>query len=101
VEDVAAVGQLIGTKTVVNEFVAYLQLSAMMDSGAIVHGKSVVIAVYALCGFANFGSIGIQIGGLAALMPSRRSDLARIGPRAMVAGALASFQTAAVAAMVL
>ena len=101
IDDVAAVGQLIGTKTVVNEFVAYLQLGAMMDAGTITHGKSVVIAVYALCGFANFGSIGIQIGGLAALMPSRRSDLARLGLRAMTAGALASFQTAAVAAMVL
>ena len=101
IDDVAAVGQLIGTKTVVNEFVAYLQLGAMIDAGTITHGKSVVIAVYALCGFANFGSIGIQIGGLAALMPSRRSDLARLGLRAMTAGALASFQTAAVAAMVL
>ncbi|HEY1098700.1 MAG TPA: nucleoside transporter C-terminal domain-containing protein [Myxococcota bacterium] len=101
IDDVAAVGQLIGTKTVVNEFVAYLQLGAMMDDGTITHGKSVVIAVYALCGFANFGSIGIQIGGLAALMPSRRADLARVGLRAMTAGALASFQTAAVAAMVL
>ena len=60
-----------------------------------------VIAVYALCGFANFGSIGIQIGGLATLMPSRRGDLARVGLRAMIAGSLASFQTAAVAAMVL
>ena len=101
VEDALAVGQLIGTKTVVNEFVAYLQLGGMIESGQIVHGKSVVIAVYALCGFANFGSIGIQIGGLAALMPSRRSDLARLGLRAMTAGALASFQTAAIAAMVL
>lgn len=100
-DDVVAVGQLIGTKTVVNEFVAYLQLGQMVDAGTIVHGKSVVIAVYALCGFANFGSIGIQIGGLAALMPSRRGDLARLGLRAMTAGALASFQTAAVAAMVL
>ena len=101
IEDALAIGQLIGTKTVVNEFVAYLQLGAMIDSGQLVHGKSVVIAVYALCGFANFGSIGIQIGGLAALMPSRRSDLARLGLRAMIAGALASFQTAAIAAMVL
>jgi CNT family concentrative nucleoside transporter len=100
-EDAVAVGQLIGTKTVVNEFVAYLQLGGLIDSGQIVHGKSVVIAVYALCGFANFGSIGIQIGGLAALMPSRRSDLARLGLRSMIAGSLASFQTAAIAAMVL
>jgi concentrative nucleoside transporter, CNT family len=100
-EDVVAVGQLLGTKTVVNEFVAYLQLNALMQTGGIVHGKSVVIAVYALCGFSNFGSIGIQIGGMAALAPSRRSDLARLGLRAMIAGSLACFQTAAIAAMVL
>ena len=100
-EDVVAVGQLLGTKTVVNEFVAYLQLNSMMQSGAIVHGKSVVIAIYALCGFSNFGSIGIQIGGMAALCPERRSDLARLGMRAMLAGSLACFQTAAVAAMLL
>lgn len=100
-EDVVAVGQLIGTKTVVNEFVAYMQLNTLMQTGGIVHGKSVVIAVYALCGFSNFGSIGIQIGGMAALAPSRRSDLARLGLRAMIAGSLACFQTAAIAAMVL
>lgn len=100
-EDAVAIGQLIGTKTVVNEFVAYLQLNALMQTGGIVHGKSVVIAVYALCGFSNFGSIGIQIGGMAALAPSRRSDLARLGLRAMIAGSLACFQTAAIAAMVL
>jgi len=100
-EDCVAVGQLLGTKTVVNEFVAYLQLGGLMQSGGLVHGKSVVIAVYALCGFSNFGSIGIQIGGMAALAPSRRQDLARLGLRAMLAGALACFQTAAIAAMVL
>jgi CNT family concentrative nucleoside transporter len=100
-EDAVAVGQLLGTKTVVNEFVAYLQLNSMMQDGTLVHGKSVVIAVYALCGFSNFGSIGIQIGGLAALAPSRRGDLARVGLRAMIAGSLACFQTAAIAAMVL
>jgi CNT family concentrative nucleoside transporter len=100
-EDIVAVGQLIGTKTVVNEFVAYLQLNTLLQTGGIVHGKSVVIAVYALCGFSNFGSIGIQIGGMAALAPSRRSDLARLGLRAMIAGSLACFQTAAIAAMVL
>ncbi len=100
-EDVVAVGQLLGTKTVVNEFVAYLQLNSLLQSGGIVHGKSVVIAIYALCGFSNFGSIGIQIGGMAALCPERRSDLARLGMRAMLAGSLACFQTAAVAAMLL
>ncbi len=100
-EDVVAVGQLLGTKTVVNEFVAYLQLNTMLQTGGIVHGKSVVIAIYALCGFSNFGSIGIQIGGMAALCPDRRSDLARLGMRSMLAGSLACFQTAAIAAMLL
>jgi concentrative nucleoside transporter, CNT family len=100
-DDAVAIGQLLGTKTVINEFVAYAQLSSMIDGGAIHHGKSVVIASYALCGFANFGSIGIQIGGLAALAPSRRSDIASLGLRAMIAGSLASFQTAAVAAILL
>ncbi len=100
-EDCRVVGEMLGTKTVLNEFVAYMQLAAHMQAGTIVHGKSVVIASYALCGFANFGSIGIQIGGLAALAPSRRADLARVGLRAMIAGSLASFQTAAIAAMVL
>lgn len=100
-DDVVAVGQLLGTKTVVNEFVAYLQLGGMMENGGLHHGKSVIIAVYALCGFSNFGSIGIQIGGLAAIAPSRRSDLARLGLRSMLAGSLACFQTAAIAAMVL
>jgi len=99
--DAVAVGQLIGTKTVVNEFVAYTQLAGMLDDGTLQHGVSVLIAVYALCGFSNFGSIGIQIGGLAALAPSRRSDLARLGLRAMAAGSLACFQTAAVAALVI
>lgn len=100
-DDAVAVGQLLGTKTVVNEFVAYLQLGSMIENGTLHSGKSVVIAVYALCGFSNFGSIGIQIGGMAALAPSRRSDLARLGLRAMIAGSLACFQTAAIAALVL
>ena len=100
-EDAEVVGSLLGTKTVVNEFVAYGQLAALLESGSIVHAKSAVIATYALCGFSNFASIGIQLGGLSALAPSRRADLARLGFRAMLAGSLACFQTAAVAAMVL
>jgi concentrative nucleoside transporter, CNT family len=100
-QDAVVVGGLIGTKTIVNEFVAYQQLAALIDQGALHHGKSVVIATYALCGFANFGSIGIQIGGLSAMCPGRRADIARLGLRAMVCGAIATFQTAAIAAMVL
>lgn len=95
--DAHIVGSLLGTKTVVNEMVAYLQLSSEMQAGHIMNPKSVIIATYALCGFANFSSIGIQIGGLSALAPSRRADFAKLGLRAMIAGALTSFQTAAIA----
>jgi CNT family concentrative nucleoside transporter len=100
-DDAIAVGRLIGIKTVVNEFVAYAELAKLLDAGALHHGKSAIIATYALCGFANFGSVGIQIGGLAALAPERRSDVARLGLRAMLAGSLSSFQVAAIAAIVL
>jgi CNT family concentrative nucleoside transporter len=90
----AAVGQLLGVKTILNEFVAYLQLRDM--AGGLSH-RSLVIASYALCGFANLGSIGIQLGGIGALAPGRRSDLARLGLRAMCAGALSTFLCANVA----
>jgi CNT family concentrative nucleoside transporter len=95
--DSVAVGSLIGTKTVLNEFVAYLQLTNLLSSGADISPRSVIIATYALCGFANFSSIAIQIGGIGGLAPNRRSDLARIGLRAMIAGTLASFMTANIA----
>lgn len=100
-EDAFLVGNLLGMKTAINEFVAYLQLSELLHNGALKHGKSVIIATYALCGFANFASIGIQIGGLSALAPTRRQDFAQLGLRAMVAGTLACFQTAAIAGMLL
>lgn len=87
----AEVGQLLGVKTILNEFVAYLQMAAISDR---LSYRSMVIATYALCGFANLGSIGIQLGGIGGIAPSRRSDLARVGFRAMIAGTLASFMTA-------
>ncbi|HEX6940797.1 MAG TPA: nucleoside transporter C-terminal domain-containing protein [Longimicrobiales bacterium] len=96
-EDAAAVGALLGVKTVLNEFVAYLQLSNLLAGDGALSHRSAVIATYALCGFANFSSIAIQIGGIGGLAPSRRSDLARLGLRAMIAGTLASFMTATVA----
>ncbi len=99
--DAPTVGGMMGTKTVVNEFVAYLDLNAAMQGGGLVHPKSVVIATYALCGFSNFGSIGIQIGGLATIAPERRQDLARIGLRSMIGASLACFQTAALAGMLI
>ncbi|MCP4500414.1 MAG: NupC/NupG family nucleoside CNT transporter [Deltaproteobacteria bacterium] len=99
-DDATLVGGMMGTKTILNEFIAYQDLSAAMKAGAI-SPKSVVIAVYALCGFSNLGSIGIQIGGLSAIAPERRSDLARLGFRAMIAASLACFQTAALAGILL
>jgi len=89
-----AVGQLLGVKTILNEFVAYLELSTIADQ---LSYRSMVIVTYALCGFANLGSIGIQLGGIGGIAPARRSDLARIGIRTMIAGTLAAFMTANIA----
>ena len=96
--DAATVGNLLGTRMVLNEFVAYSQLGPLKD---MLDPKSFVIATFALCGFANFASIGIQIGGIGALAPDRRHDLARLGMRAMLAGTFANFLTAAIAGMLL
>lgn len=100
--DCLAVGQLMGQKMAINEFVAYLNLSILMgDEATALQDRSALIATYALCGFANFGSIGIQIGGIAGIAPDRRSDLARLGMRAMIGGSLAAFLTATIAGMLL
>jgi concentrative nucleoside transporter, CNT family len=100
-DDARTVGSLLATKTVLNEFVAYQQMAGVLEKSGFVHAKSAVIASYALCGFSNFGSIGIQIGGIAAMAPSRRGDLARLGMMAMLCGSLATFQTAAIAGLFL
>jgi CNT family concentrative nucleoside transporter len=94
------VGALIGIKTGANEFVAYTEMGKMIDAGQLSE-RSRVIATYALCGFSNFSSIAIQIGGIGALAPERKSDLARLGLRAMIAGSLACFQTATIAGMLI
>jgi CNT family concentrative nucleoside transporter len=99
--DAVEIGSLLGVKTVVNEFVAYLQLATSLQEGAPLDPRSVVIATYALCGFANFSSIAIQIGGIGGIAPGRRSDLSRIGMRAMIGGTLAAFMTATVAGAIL
>ena len=96
--DSQAVGSLLGTRTVLNEFVAFSQLGAMKPS---LDQRSFTIATFALCGFANFSSIGIQLGGIGALAPTRRQDLARLGVRAMIAGTLANFVTATIAGALL
>jgi CNT family concentrative nucleoside transporter len=99
-EDASNVGQLLGIKTVVNEFVAYISLSGMIGGEAgLQHPRSVIIATYALCGFANFGSIAIQIGGIGGIAPERRSDLARLGMKAMIGGTIAALLTATVAGL--
>jgi concentrative nucleoside transporter, CNT family len=97
-DDVTKVASLLGQKTVMNEFVAYANLSAELSRDpAWLSERSRVIVAYALCGFANFGSIGIQIGGYASLAPERRADLAAIGPRAMLGGFFATCLVACVA----
>jgi CNT family concentrative nucleoside transporter len=96
--DAPTVGNLLGTRMVLNEFVAYSQLGPLQ---ATLTPKSFTIATFALCGFANFSSIGIQIGGIGALAPERRHDLARLGLRAMLAGTFANFLTATIAGMLL
>ncbi len=99
-EDSVRVGALLGVKTVLNEFLAYQQLSTLMAEGAL-RERSVVIASYALCGFANFGSLAILLGGIGGLAPERRPEVARYGLRCILSGSLATFMTACVAGMLL
>jgi concentrative nucleoside transporter, CNT family len=101
--DCARSGELLGEKMVANEFVAYSHLGAWMQpgSGVTLSPRAVTILTYALCGFANFSSIGIQIGGIGGMAPGRQSDLAKLGFRAMLGGALANFMTACIAGMML
>jgi CNT family concentrative nucleoside transporter len=96
--DAGTIGNLLGTRMALNEFVAYAQLGTLKAS---LDPRSFIIATFALCGFANFSSIGIQIGGIGALAPDRRHDLARLGLRAMFAGTLANFITATIAGFLL
>lgn len=97
-QDSGVVGGLLGTRTVLNEFVAFSQLGPLKES---LDPRSFVIASFALAGFANFSSVGIQIGGIGALAPTRKGDLARLGFRAMLAGTLANFMSATIAGILL
>jgi CNT family concentrative nucleoside transporter len=94
------VGSLMGTKMVINEFVAYSDLSPMIQQGFL-SAKSIVIASFALCGFANFSSIAIQLGGIGVLVPERKADLARLGFKAMICGTMASYISASLAGILL
>ncbi len=98
-EDIVLVGQLLGEKTILNEFYAYVTLGELKESGSFVHYKSMVMATYILCGFANFASIGIQIGGIGALVPTRKGLLSKLGVKALIGGTLASLFTAALVGM--
>ncbi len=95
--DCRKAGELLGLRMISNEFIAYKGLSDWMRDGNQVSPRTAVLLTYALCGFANFGSIGVQLGGIGAVAPSRQSDLARLGLRAMLGGTLACFMTACVA----
>ncbi|MDQ7816028.1 MAG: nucleoside transporter C-terminal domain-containing protein [Melioribacteraceae bacterium] len=90
-------GSLIGTKVVLNEFVAYLDMGKLVEMKSLMNEKAILMATYALCGFANFSSIAIQIGGISPLAPNRRADLAKLGIRAVIGGTLATLLTATLA----
>lgn len=95
-QDAVNVGSLIGQKIVLNEFIAYLNLSQLIPTG-VLSEKAVIVSTYALCGFANFSSIAIQIGGIGGIAPTRRADLAKFGLKAVLGGTLATFMTATIA----
>jgi len=98
--DALPVGSLMGTKMVINEFVAYSDMSPMIAQGTL-NAKSIVIASFALCGFANFSSVAIQIGGIGVIAPERKADLAKLGIKAMLCGTMASYISAAMAGILL
>jgi CNT family concentrative nucleoside transporter len=96
--EILTFGALLGEKIAVNEFIAYLSLGELK---AVLSERTTIIATYALCGFANFSSIAIQIGGIGGIAPGRRSDVAKLGILAVVGGALASWMTATIAGMLI
>ncbi|MGB1248104.1 MAG: NupC/NupG family nucleoside CNT transporter [Chitinophagales bacterium] len=98
-QDIVMVGQLLGEKTILNEFFAYGSLGEAKAGGKFVFDKSVIIATYALCGFANFASIGIQIGGIGSIAPKQQPTLAQLGIKSLIGGTVACFMTAAIAGM--
>lgn len=96
-QDSLQFGSLIGTKVVLNEFVAYLEMGKMISAETLTSPKAVLMATYALCGFANFSSIAIQIGGISPMAPERRGDIAKLGLKAVIGGTLATLMTATLA----
>jgi len=103
-EDMMMMGQLLGIKLAASEFVGYIQLADLKDVSNATHlhnEKSVIMATYMLCGFANFASIGIQIGGIGSLAPSQRKTLSELGIKALIGGSLASLLSATIAGMII
>ena len=100
-EDLVVVGRLLGEKLILTEFIGYISLAELKASGIFAEQKSIIMATYILCGFANFSSIGIQIGGIGALAPSRRVLLSKYGVPALVAGTLASLMSATIIGMIM
>ena len=98
-QDIPAVAQLLGKKTILNEFLAYADLKVLIEQGAL-QPRSITIATYALCGFANPGSLGIMMGAATALVPDRRGEVAALGLKALIGGTLAAFTTACVAGII-
>jgi CNT family concentrative nucleoside transporter len=98
-EDALNFGSLLGIKVVLNEFVAYTEMGTLVEAGKIISEKSVLMLTYALCGFANFSSIAIQIGGIGPLAPDRKSDIAALGIKAVAGGVLATLMTATLAGL--
>ncbi|MEE4285605.1 MAG: nucleoside transporter C-terminal domain-containing protein, partial [Mariniphaga sp.] len=100
-EDVVVVGRLLGEKLILTEFIGYISLAELKSAGIFTHPKSIIMATYILCGFANFSSIGIQIGGIGALAPGRRVLLSKYGVPALIAGTLASLMSATIIGMIM
>jgi CNT family concentrative nucleoside transporter len=103
-EDVMLMGQLLGIKLAASEFVGYIQLAELKNAASTIHftyDKSVIMATYMLCGFANFASIGIQIGGIGSLAPGQRKTLSEFGLKAVIGGSLASLLSATIAGMII
>jgi CNT family concentrative nucleoside transporter len=99
--DVSLVGQLLGEKIILNEMIGYASLKELISAGAFYDQKSIILAVYVLCGFANFSSVGIQIGGIGALAPNQRKNLSNLGFRALLGGGLSALLSATLVAMIL
>ncbi|MCK5029813.1 MAG: Na+ dependent nucleoside transporter, partial [Bacteroidales bacterium] len=100
-EDITLVGRMLGEKLIMTEFIGYLSLADLKTAGAFASQKSIIMSTYMLCGFANFASIGIQIGGIGSLVPKKRVLLSQLGLRALLAGTLASLMSATIIGMIL